>query len=133
MNAKTTNTDGHAKRKIFIASISATFFDPRVVAERTDGDVFICRLKDDVDSAEEILVTLAHRPLLLLWFTEDAAREDAMRTAKKYLREDAGFTNHAVVLTEISRANFLDAQTAEIFIRLTSCFRWLLRLAGFAD
>jgi hypothetical protein len=101
---------------------------------------FICRPRADVEPgaacisalplpAEEMIVAFGHRPLLFLWFTESDAREAAIDFARDNLREDEGFTNHAVVLTEIPRATFVEAQ---VFMSVRESFRWLLRLAGFS-
>jgi hypothetical protein len=115
--------------KIFIASISASFFDPRVIPEADPRGTFICRLRDDVESAEEIIVAFGHRPMLFLWMTESEAREAAIRFARENLPEEKGFTNHSVVLTEIPRATFVEAQ---VFMSVRESFRWLLRVAGFS-
>lgn len=123
------NSVGRQREKIYIASISAIAFDPRVVPEQIERGMFLCRLREDVHSAEEMLVVLAHHPLLFLGKTEAAAREAAMRTAKAYLPEDEGFTNHVVTLREIPTSCFIEAQ---VFMTLREFFRWLLHLTGFS-
>jgi len=82
-----------------------------------------------VDSSQEMIVAFGHRPLLFLWVTESEARQSAMRFARENLREEEGFTNHTVVLTEIPRTTFVEAQ---VFMSLRESLRWLLRLTGFS-
>lgn len=126
-----------AKAKIFIASISAVFLDDRFIAEpanRLDGQpdnngILVCRLKEGQDSTDAMFLTVRQQPLLFLWVTEEEARASALLTAKKYLPEEIGFSNHAVLLTEIPRATFVEAQ---VLMSVREAFRWLLRLTGFS-
>lgn len=115
--------------RIFMGSISALLFDPRVAVERTTEGFFICRVREGAGQVEELVIYFVQAPQLLVQMTKDEAEQAAIRRARSQWPEEMGWTHHDVTLVEIPRSMFIKNQ---LFISLRELYDKVLRLTGFA-